>query len=491
MIVRTSDTKWRLFYSVFLCLLIVVFGSCQQQDNSNKNTHRSLPVISISNHSQLFLDDHLIAKMSNLKRELQRPEKHPANPVIVQDAPWEQRYMQMYGTVLYDEETNHFRAWYMASESQELKPETYICYAESLDGIHWIKPPVGSIALPGHTRHNAVLAGAHGLCVMKDTRESDPAKRYKGVGGEVLAFSPDGIHWTTETFQSAEQNDTSSSAVWWRGDYLAYIRNQEPWKQSLDEFVRRFSVDQSISKRTIREVAFTASPDFLHWTPKETIFAADSKDGHPWTQPYGMAVTPYGDQLIALVWFIHLDRVKGNTKIGDQDVQLAVSRDGRRWKRVADRAVFLESTANTWDRERVYPSTTMIVKDDRIYIYYSGSGARHGEGWGNMGIGLATLPVDRFLALRPEKTGVEGVLETRPLYFSGDDLLVNAEAPEDGLQVELLDSNGTVIPGFDRRRSHLEKHGLSRYCVTWGNGGKCKIIENDRWRETNRHPFLY
>jgi len=32
--------------------------------------------IQLSNHPQLFLDDHLVAKMTNVQRELQQPVKH-------------------------------------------------------------------------------------------------------------------------------------------------------------------------------------------------------------------------------------------------------------------------------------------------------------------------------------------------------------------------------------------------------------------------------
>ncbi len=459
-----------------LAILLLLFHSCQQNNASKDDPRSSSQAISISNAPQLFLDDSLIAKTSNLKRVLQRPKKHPANPVIVQGTPWEQRYMQMYGTVLYDEDTNRFRAWYMASESEEKIPETYICYAESLDGVHWNKPPVGAITLPGHTQHNAVLAGAHGLCVMKDREETDPTKRYKGLGGEVLAFSPDGIHWTTDTFQSAGQNDTSSSFVKWNGEYLAFIRNQERFRGSIRDYTRQKARKKLFFKETIREIAFSASSDFSTWAPKETIFTSDLHDGYPWTQPYGVAVSPYGDQLIGLIWFLHLDRVIGNNNQGAQNVQLIASRDGRRWNRVADRAIFLETSAGKWDRGRVYPSVSLVLKDDQIYIYYTGSDTRHGEDWGTMGIGLATLPADRFVALTLQNESTEGVLETRLLQITGKNLIVNAEISENDLQAELINANGTVIQGFDRSCSRLIQRDPLRYKIVWEKNEKEKSL---------------
>ena len=409
----------------------------------------------------------LVARLSNLKRVLQHPHKHPENPLLTQDRPWEKRYLQIYGTVLYEPDIDKFRMWYMASEREDAAPEMIICLAESKDGIQWSKPHTGSIELPNHPEHNAVLANAHGLSVMKDLRELDPSKRYKGVGGDLLAFSPDGIHWVTETFTAAGQNDTSSSTVFWKGAYHIFLRNQEWWKGTLWDHYRAFVRQKPFFSQTIREVALSTSTDYLHWTPKETILRADSRDGYPWTQPYGLSVTPYGDQLIGLLWFIHLDRIRDNNKIGYQTIQLVVSRDGYHWNRVADRAVFLESSPGEWDRGQVIPGASLLVKDDQIYIYYTGSDIRHGEGWGNMGIGLATLSSDRFLAIVQKDSSTVGILETKLFTSAGDRLLVNAEAAENELRVELIDKDGNVIPGFEKKNSRLIPHDRLRKRAVW------------------------
>ncbi|MEX0613142.1 MAG: hypothetical protein WD229_13565, partial [Pirellulales bacterium] len=96
--------------------------------------------VKLTNHPQLFLDDHVVAKTTNLKREIARPAKHPANPLIIQDLPWEKRLIATYGTVLYDSESGKFRCWYTAGEHKDGIPDTpehpvtaeyFICYAES------------------------------------------------------------------------------------------------------------------------------------------------------------------------------------------------------------------------------------------------------------------------------------------------------------------------------------------------------------------------
>ena len=92
--------------------------------------------IVLSHHPQLLLDDHLVATSTNLARQINRPVKHPANPLIVQDMPWEKRLVSIYGTVLYDQSLEKFRCWYTAGEFRDGIPdvpdgpvtaEYYIC----------------------------------------------------------------------------------------------------------------------------------------------------------------------------------------------------------------------------------------------------------------------------------------------------------------------------------------------------------------------------
>ena len=408
--------------------------------------------VAISNGPQLFLDDYLIARMDNLERSLQQPTKHPSNPLVVQHFPWERRTISVYGTVLYEPDLGKFRMWYLGSADPDAVPEYYMCYAESEDGVGWTKPLVTRAEMPPYEEHNVVVPGGHGMCVMRKPDEPDPQKRYRGLGGDIIAYSPDGLDWTMQPFRSAKKNDTSSCVVWWKGEYMAYMRNQarDPdWPG------------------VMRAVAVCVSRDFEDWTPKQTIFMTDETDGYPWTQVYGMAVTPYGDQLIGLPWFIYLDHENGNSSRGDIDVQMMVSRDGRHWRRVANRAVFLAPTEGTWDAGRVFPSTTMFVKDDQVYIYYTGDCTRHGTKAGKPGIGLATLPADRFMALRPADPSKDGVLATVPLRFSGTELLLNADVNAGDLLIEILDQQGRVVQGYDRDRCRLVRHDRLRFRVSW------------------------
>ncbi len=424
--------------------------------------------VKVSNQPQLFLDEAMVARMTNMRRELQPPQKHPANPLIIPEHPWEARALQVYGTVLFEPQPGKYRCWYLAGRDANDKPEYYMCYAESGDGVHWTKPMVGLPGTLGHEQNNIVVPGGHGLCVLRTPDDPDPQRRYKGLGGDALAFSADGIQWSVEPFSAAGKNDTSSSAVFWNGEYLAYLRNQERdpnWPG------------------VMRTTALSTSPDFRSWSPKRTLLMTDEQDGYPWTQAHDLAVTAYGDQLVGLFGLVYLERIAGNNSLGTRKTQLIVSRDGRSWQRVADRAIFLEATPDpsgrAWDCGMVTPSTTLVLKDDVVHIYYTGTTRRQGDHTvlpanAVKGIGLATLPADRFVALVPAGESAEGMLQTPPLLAAGSDLLINADATAEDVQVELLDQAERVVADFARENCRLARRDPLRYRVEWEAAGRRK-----------------
>ena len=70
--------------------------------------------VKIGPEHQLFVDDYLIAEMTGLVRDVHQARKHPANPLVVGDKPWEQRSEGrdpgvVFQIVRRDEATGRFR----------------------------------------------------------------------------------------------------------------------------------------------------------------------------------------------------------------------------------------------------------------------------------------------------------------------------------------------------------------------------------------------
>jgi len=64
----------------------------------------------------------------------------------------DQTYAIFYGTVLHD--GGKFRMWYYSSGKQ--RSEGPITYAESKDGVNWIKPDLGQVLINGSRQNNAI-----------------------------------------------------------------------------------------------------------------------------------------------------------------------------------------------------------------------------------------------------------------------------------------------------------------------------------------------
>ena len=107
-------------------------------------------------------------------------------------------------------------------------------------------------------------------------------------------------------------------------------------------------------------------------------------------------------------------------------------------------------------KDMILPASSIVTHADRHWIYYSGANERHGTPDVSFPresvIGVATLPLDRFIGLAA--TGEEtGQIVTRPFPLQGNRLQLNIAAPEGSILVEVLDMNGHPLPGFSGRTS--------------------------------------
>ncbi|MEX0977808.1 MAG: hypothetical protein WDZ48_03095, partial [Pirellulales bacterium] len=98
---RHGTTRLRPHAAASLCCLLL--PACLLAANCVAAEDRpDRQVLDLSPGPQLFLDDHWIAAKENIRRRIEQPQKHPRNPLIVREHPWEKRFIQLYGTVLYD-----------------------------------------------------------------------------------------------------------------------------------------------------------------------------------------------------------------------------------------------------------------------------------------------------------------------------------------------------------------------------------------------------
>ncbi|MEQ9461251.1 MAG: hypothetical protein RIG82_09900 [Phycisphaeraceae bacterium] len=441
--------------------------------------------------SELFVDDARVSEMVAVERFLHQATKRE-KPVLEPEMPWEHDRIYIYGTVHYNEERGLFQMWYGAEG---------ICYAESDDGINWRRPELGLYEYEGSTANNIVLPSVRNPTVFVDEQADDPQERYKALFGSRSsyqgAYSADGLNWKFYndgkplipygSELSTVNRDPES------GEYLAYIRTGPP----------RLDKQGILAKRTC---ALTTSRDFRDWSlPAETIVADEWDDhwilGHEQaTEFYGWNGFRYGSQYLG---FLTVFKVTGLIRVhppsqsawdGPIDVQLIHSRDGRNWNRTTKREPVVPNGPYDYDAGTILDiANNPIVVGDELWLYYTAINTTHGgmRPPKRITIALATWPRDRLASLRAR--WAEGVVTTRPMISEEGRLIVNADASEGRMAVEVLDRDGNVLPGFSAQDCEVIRSDDLDHQVRWAGGdtiGGARAFAL-RFRMQHAHLFSY
>ena len=455
-------------------------------------------ILKIGSRKQLFIDDYVIDRLEGeyIVRVLNQPEKYPGNPILEADRPWE--HSLLLGSVIYDEEDRIFKMWYSTWNppwyGYSNEEASLVCYATSIDGIHWHKPSLGIIEFRGSKDNNIVMKSYNrGVArdgtpyqnawigrilyldrVFKDVDDPDPERRYKMSfwdatergEGICIAFSPDGIHWRRYEGNpvcrvNAPHDAFSIMHDEEEGRYIAFPNLL--FEEGLPEF-------------NMRKIGRCESRDFIHWTEPELILMPDEED-HPHTpenapwpyvQFYNITAFNYEGLYLGLLAYYRAD-----PKDQTMDAQLTVSRDSYRWLRAGDRYTFLPNgPRGSWDEGMISDISPPIIIGNIIYLYYGGTDGPHYSNFSKSRIGLATLRLDGFVSIDAVK---EGVLTTKPLTFKGTRLEINAEirrhaAVQDWrgyVKVEVQDDRGRAIPGYSAEECDPFTGDSVHHIVTW------------------------
>jgi len=454
---------------------------------------------------QLFLDDWLIAETMNVQRVPGQVEKHPGNPVIRRDKPWDASRCDLYGNVVYDAERDRLQLFYSANNVPN-GHEDRLAYAESLDGgVTWSKPELDIIPYKEHARTNLVMLPPAfvfaGPCVFRDDHDPDPAKRYKlftssypdtaylgipriythkgpflwqdysaalpegcGSPGMYVAYSPDGLHWqcSGEPFSSM-LSDTTQSAFWDEriGKYVAYVRAR---------------TDNG------RSVARMVSADFETWSEPQVVL-----EGTQAQSLYSMGVTRYEGVYIGTPWiFDQPSEAAGGPVIWPE---LAFSRDGATWQRLfPDTALVPTGPPGSADSRQIRMAASFAVLKDRIVFVYGQTDQPHTTVDMKIDIGTATLRRDGFAAMAAGDTA--GQIVTKPLAHGGGELWVNAQVVEGGyVKAELLDAHGRPMLGYTEEDCPAFEGDSVGAPLSWH--GKESIPANSRIHFLLRNAKLY
>jgi len=441
----------------------------------------------IGKRRELFVDDYLIAEMHGEARlRLHRPVRREL--AIVHDAPWEGSACG-YHTVFRDGGTYrmYYHAWHIPPDGAQGHPCT-IAYAESKDGIHWIKPNLGLCEHDGSKQNNILIATingkhCHDFSPFVDTNpDALPGEAYKAVGfgrnppGLYAFRSADAIHWTayndSQPVMTNHPFDTQNIAFWHPtiGKYRAYIRDFADG---------------------CRGIMTATSDDFVRWSERKWL----EYPGAPTEQLYTNQVRPYYRAEQILLGFpsryvdrgwvdatyalpsleLRQNRAKTHPRYGSTvtDALIMSSRDGRtfhRWDEAFIRPGL--RTQHNWAYGDNYMAWGMVetepTEDDSptelsLYAtesYFTGSSSR---------LRRYTLRIDGFASIFAPLAG--GDVITKPLTFDGDRLSLNCSTAAGGsIFVEIQDTEGVAIAGYALADCSEIFGDTLDYTVRWQDG---------------------
>lgn len=416
--------------------------------------------INVGSRVELFTDDYVIHQLTgDAKKVLQHPE--PKEVVFTTDAKWEGNtvgYFSMF------QDGDEYRMYYRGSSSfptlaeyyasilgpdKKLKspdkidnpfPPEATCVALSKDGITWTRPELDIFERDGSKKNNIVWEGngseSHNMSVFKDSNpKAAPDAPYKAIGGkgnpQTLA-SEDGFHWkkTGRTGVKLGTFDSQNQAFWdsAREEYRLY------W--------RYFPPGGALGIRT------ATSKDFVTWENETDVnyIGRPKAEELEFTQRvhlYAACVQPYFNAPHIIVGFPTRYTHKGSLTWP----LLMTSRDGVNFDRWDEEPVIPLTAPANRDTER---SNTMALgmlqlpgKPDEISVYAKEAY----RGYGPVRLRRFVYRLDGFVSITAGAEG--GEMVTKPLIFTGKNLVVNYKVREGGsLRVEIMDENGKVLKDF-------------------------------------------
>jgi hypothetical protein len=396
--------------------------------------------IDVGDRLEPFVDLHLVDKLDgvthefHVPQEITPPEQAPSDGyyATVIFLPRERKYL------LYSREVI---PGYSGPDADG-NPGEVTVLEESTDGVHWTKPKLGLFEVNGSKDNNYVLYGmspfSHNFSPFLDGNPAcPPEQKFKALAGTsasgLVAFvSPDGVHWT----KLREEPVIPVGA----GDLMFDSQNVACWSPHEQRYVAYCR--QHV--KGLRSILRATSPDFLTWSTPELVTAnlpdeqLYTSQAHPYFRaPHivvglGSRFFPTGGQCTDIVLLSSRDGTTFDRVLKEAFIRPAPLKSS--WSNRGNYAALnifplknttKEEMPEEW-RHRVITDMGMLVRD-RVY----------------------KLRVDGFASIHAGAK--EGTALTKPIVFSGDQLLLNYQTSAAGsIELEILDAEGTPIPGFAR-----------------------------------------
>ena len=451
---------------------------CQIDKNTSFQSNNS-EIINIGSRLELFTDFFLIDSLHNTELRLHHPIDKGS--VLKFDKPWEGPFSG-YATVIDNGEK--FQLYYrgLPTAGKDGRIDENTCYAESVDGVNWIKPELDLFEMDGNKKNNIILANAapvtHNFSPFFDARKDvNPAQRYKALGGTqksgLIAYvSEDGIHWS----------QLQKKPVFTDGIFDS--QNVAFWSEAEDSYVCYFRTWTKGDYSGFRTVSKTTSKDFINWTKPVEMNFGESPMEHLYTNqtsPYFRAPHIYiavaarfmpkrqvltDEQALAL-------NVNPKYFKDCSDAILMTSRGGNKYDRTFMDAFIRPGIGfQNWVSRSNYPALNIVqTSATEMSIFVNQDYAQP-----TSHLRRYALRLDGFISVHSSYR--VGEMTTKPFYFKGNNIVINFSTSAAGfIKVEILDMQGVPIEGFEIENSNEVIGNEIEKVVTWkGNSSLNNLL---------------
>jgi hypothetical protein len=435
--------------------------------------------LNVGSAKQLFLDTRFLASSDHVALAMNTPCR--LGPVLLPDKPWEANEIGFCTSVV-----PHDGGYWMFYRATAKDGLAGVCLATSTDGVHWDKPDLGLVEFAGSKDNNILFWDVGEAVVFADPNGAADA-RFKAIvclhwpdpklAGLYVYTSPDGLHWAPGRERVTPfLPDTANQAMWDTRlrKYVAYLRVWNPLRKvgrvEMDDILKPWPYDKTVKPFDI----WGEDKVPVSSTEVPTVFGLDDQDP-PATDVYNAAAVEYPWAADAYFLFPSAYQHFPEPPVGKWgndgllDIQMAVSRDGVHWGRIA-RAPYISLSLEGKDSKSLYMAVGMVRRGDEILQYYAGYETTHGDPGPHpqpIGSLCATAQrLDGFVSADFAYGG--GSLTTPPMIFDGSRLELNIDCSAMGrAQVELRDGDDKPLAGFTLAEADVIFGNQIKVVATW------------------------
>lgn len=234
----------------------------------------------ISNRRECFFDDRLIdTARTTAEFRVHRPIRREI--ALEHTASWEGNGSD-YHNIFFD--NGVWRMYYLGWEVFSDPFTICVCYAESTDGIHWVKPNLGIYEWDGSPDNNILfgpktLPHLDNFMVFRDDNPAcPPEKRYKAILSQEnrtlwYFYSADALHFSRGGILTDQGSFDSLNVAFWDSlakKYRCYFRaGHAPGSKEILRY---------LNESHVRDIRYMESEDFENWTEPVLLDFGDAED---------------------------------------------------------------------------------------------------------------------------------------------------------------------------------------------------------------------